>query len=170
MQIRSSHLVGGRPCCPVDPSHKIHAHGHYDRAGDCASLQPLERILRFLCLLCGRTLSVLPDRLLPYRPIPAPKVEACFDALAAGQPPPPATEKEKGCLKRAWERFTRRTTALAATLGQMVQLVLLEPKPVWLQLRRWGSLEAILRLLARPFNTSLLRDYRCLRPWPRPTE
>lgn len=167
MQIRSSHFTGDRPGCPVDSAHKVHLHGHYDRHGDCDGLQPAERVWRFLCPPCGRTISVLPDHLLPYRPVPAPKVQEYFDAKTGGPPPPPATEKESGCLKRAWERFTRRTTALAATLGQMVQLVLPEPKPVWLQLRRWGNLADILRLLGRPFNTSLLLDYRCLLPWPK---
>ena len=167
VQIRSSDLTGDRPCCPVDPHHKIHHHGHYLRHGDCDSLTPLECIFRFLCVFCARTISVLPDYLLPYRPIPAPKLQEYFDAKSNGQPPPPATEKERGCLKRAWVRFTRRTAALAATLGQMVQLVLCEPRPIWLQLRRWGNLSNILRLLGRPFNISLLHDYRCLLPWPR---
>ncbi len=165
MQIRSSHLVGDRPLCPVDPTHKIHRHTHYHRHGDCDGLEPLECILRFLCLSCGRTISVLPDHLPPYRPISVPQLQADFDARAADLPPPPATEKERGYLKRAWDRFTRRLAALAATLGQMVQLVLPEPKPVWLQLRRWGNLADILHLLGRPFNTSLLHDYLCLRPW-----
>jgi hypothetical protein len=168
MQIRFSHLKGDRPRCLIDPTHKIHRHGHYKRHGDCDGLEALERILRFLCLLCGRTISVLPDHLLPYRPVSVPKVQEHFDAKTSGQQPPPVTEKEKGCLKRAWVRFTRRTAALAATLGQMVQLVFPEPKPIWLQLRRWGNLANILRLLGSPFNTSLLQDYRCLRPWSRP--
>jgi hypothetical protein len=109
----------------------------------------------------------LADHLLPYRPIPASKVQEHFDSQASGQPPPAATEKEKGCLKRAWERFSRRTTALAATLGQMVQLVNSEPKSLWVQLRRLGNLGWILWRLGSPFNTSLLKDYRCLRPWSR---
>jgi hypothetical protein len=167
VQIRSAHLTGELPLCPLDPTHKVHRHGHYQRYGDCDGLQPLERILRFLCLLCGRTISVLPDHLLPYRAIAVPKVQEHFEARASERPPPPVTEKEKGCLKRAWERFTRRTTAFAATLGQMVQLVLREPKPIWFQLRRWGNLAEILRLLGRSFNTSLLHDYLCLRPWSR---
>lgn len=165
MQIRTSHLVGDRPLCPGDPTHTVHRHAHYDRHGTCDSLVPLERIFRFLCLSCGRTISVLPDYLLPYRWISVPKVQAHFDAKASDLPPPPATEKERGCLKRAWDRFTRRMAALAATLGQMMQLVLPEPKPVWLQLRRWGNLAHILHLLGRSFNTSLLHDYLCLRPW-----
>ena len=168
MQIRFFHMTGDRPDCPIDPAHTIHRHGHYDRYGDChcpEGVGALVRIFRFLCPPCGHTISVLPEDMLPYRPISAPKVQEHFDAKTSDVPPPPATEKESGCLKRAWERFTRRTTALAATLGQMMQLVFPEPKLTWLQLRRWGNLSDILLLLGRPFNTSLLLDYRCLRPW-----
>ena len=165
MQIRSSSLSSSHPSCPVDPRHPVHRHGHYHRHGGCDGPSALETIFRFLCVPCGRTISVLPDHLLPYRPISVPKVQAAFDAKSLGHQPPPASEKEKGCLKRAWERFSRRTTALAAILGQMMQLVLLEPKLIWSQLRRWGNLSDILLLLARPFNSSLLHSYRCLQPW-----
>jgi hypothetical protein len=51
VQIRFSHLTRDRSCCPVDPTHKIHRHGHSHRYGDCDGLEPLERILRFLCRL-----------------------------------------------------------------------------------------------------------------------
>jgi hypothetical protein len=167
VQIRFSLIVGGRPLCVVDPKHKINRHGHYLRHCGCDTSEPLERILRHLCTTCLRTISVLPDHMLPYRAISVPKVEANFDAKARGDPPPPATEKESGCLKRAWEHFTRRMTALAVVLGQMVQLVVHKPKLIWLQLRRWGNLPDILRLLNRSFNTSLLHDYLCLLPWNR---
>lgn len=167
MQIRFSLIIGDLPLCVVDPKHQMHRHGHYLRYGDCDASEPLERILRYLCSTCLRTISVLPDHMLPYRAISVPKVEANFDAKARGDTPPAATENESGCLKRAWERFTRRMTALAVVLGQMVQLVVHKPKLIWLQLRRWGNLRDILRLLSRPFNTSLLHDYLCLLPWSR---
>lgn len=167
VQIRQSQLLGDRPACLVDPTHNINSHGHYMRHGDCDSLDPLERILRFLCLPCGRTISVLPDHLLPYRPISASLVEANFDARANHQPEPPVTEKENGCLKRAWKRFGRRLDAHATALGQIVQTRNLAAKPFWRQLRRLGNLPDILLLLSRSFNTSLLHDYHCLRPWSR---
>ena len=101
-----------------------------------------------------------------------PLVQQHFDARALdGQTQePPATEKEKGCLKRAWDRFGQRLTALTTMLGQLMQIRIRTPKLIWSTLRRLGNLPAILRQLAQPFNTSLLHDYRCLQPWRRRTD
>ena len=166
MQIRKSHLLGDRPACSVDPKHKIHCHGSYNRNGDCNDKNPLVVIiLRFLCVRCRRTLSVLRDDLLPYRAVPGPLVEKHFTALAQGTPPPAATQKEKGCLKRAWARFTGRVAALLAVLGQMIAAVKPSASTLWKELRQWGNLPRILLQLAEPFKTSLLGDYLCLKPW-----
>lgn len=166
MQIRQSSLIGDRPSCPVDKQHKIHRHDSYERYGDLNDKTPLVVvILRFLCVRCGRTISVLPDDLMPYRAVPVPQVEKHFDALAQATPPPTATQKEKGCLKRAWARFTGRVEALLAVLGQMIEGVKPSAPSLWSQLRRWGNLSAILLQLAAPFKTSLLHDYLCLKPW-----
>jgi hypothetical protein len=166
MQIRASSLKGDRPWCPLNRGHKIHCHGTYDRYAKCDG-QETENIDRFLCLPCGRTISVLADHFLPYRPVPVSLVQKYFDAqVDPGQSQePPATEKEVGCLKRAWNRFGQRMSALAAVLGQMLQIRTSAPKPFWSALRRWGNLTDILLQLASPFNTSLLHDYLCLQPW-----
>lgn len=167
MQLRASSFVGDRPSCPWNPHHPVHKHGYYERyanGNDCLRI----KILVFLCVRCRHTLSVLPDQVLPYRAISAPLVQAHFDAQAQSQPIPPVTEKEKGCLQRAWARFQQRVKPLTAVLGQMVETVTASAAPLWDQLRRWGNLPAILLQLARPFKTSLLLDYRCLQPWPAP--
>lgn len=159
-------MFGWRPICVVDKSHKIHRHGSYKRNGNCDDKNPLILIImRFLCVLCGHTFSVLPDDCLPYRAVPVPLAEKSFDAKANGTFQPPATEKEKGCLKRAWTRFSGRVEALLAVLGQMIRSVKPNAPELWNQLRRQGNLKAILHLLADPFKTSLLGDYRCLKPW-----
>jgi hypothetical protein len=108
--------------------------------------------------------------MLPYRPLKTELVEEHFDAQAGEQPAQvEVTEKESGCLKRAWHRFTQRLDAHASVLGQMMQIRLSDAKLIWIQLRRLGNLKGILRLLARKFKTSLLGDYQCLKPWsPRP--
>jgi hypothetical protein len=168
MQIRRSNFLGDRPACPVDPRHPVDRHGHYDRYANCDDHQHQD-IARYLCRPCGRTLSVLPDHFLPYRALAVPLVQQHFDAQAQPEsvPEPVATEKEKGCLKRAWVRFGQRLAALTTVLGQIMQIRTRIPKLFWSTLRRLGNLPTILRQLAQPFNTSLLHDYRCLQPWRR---
>ena len=166
MQIRLSSFQGERPPCPLKPSHQVDYHGTYERYANCND-QTKEKIERFLCRPCGHTISVLPDHFLPYRAVPVPLLEAHFDAQAnPGQlSPPPTTEKEKGCLKRAWARFKQRVGPLKARLGQMIRSLKPSAAQLWNQLRRKSNLPAILLLLAKPFNTSLLGDYLCLLPW-----
>jgi hypothetical protein len=171
VQTRKSLLNGDRPQCPIDPQHPIHCHGNYDRFANCHEKTKSKWIDRFLCYLCGHTISVLPDDTLPYRPISVAQLEASFDAKAAGQPEPPASPVERGCLKRAWLRFHQRLNALTLLLGQMLQTrQSTDAKRIWPQLRRLGNLDRILHLLGRKFKTSLLLDYRCLKPWPVPAE
>lgn len=167
MQTRRSLLSGDRPACPVDPKHKINRHSKYARYANCLELNKTQWIPRFVCRHCWRTISVLPDDTLPYRPISVALVQSDFDAKASEQPEPPVRETERGCLKRAWHRFTQRITALTVVLGQIMQTRRSGAKQTWLQLRRLGNLEHILRLLGRKDKTSLLGDYGCLKPWPR---
>lgn len=172
MQIRFSSLRGDRPLCPVDPNHPVDHHGIYERCANCNDNQK-EAIDRYLCRPCGHTISVLPDQFLPYSAASVSLTQKYFDAQAHPSltKVPAITEKEKGCLKRAWKRFGQRTTALAATLGQIMQMrVSNSSKLLWSGLRRLGNLGDILLQLAHPFNTSLLHDYLCLWPWsPTPT-
>jgi hypothetical protein len=164
MQIRASSFHGDRPPCPLDSNHTVHKHGHYERYANCNDATLL-KICLFLCVRCRRTLGVLPDEVLPYRAIGTLLVQQHFDAQAQGQTAPAATEKETGCLKRAWTRFQERVKPLTVVLGQMIEPFQPGATQLWDQLRRWGNLPAILRQLARLFKTSLLHDYLCLRPW-----
>ena len=169
MQLRASQLSQAtRPCCQVDRSHKVHAHGHYRRLVNylVAVVAEYLKVPRWLCVTCGRTLSVLPDEVLPYRPVPVSTLQQHFDARANEAPAPSGAVLLEGCLKRAWHRFTLRLTALAAGLGQLMQRGdLADARHFWRGLRRWGNLQEILRLLSADFQTSLLLDYQCIRPW-----
>ena len=165
MQLRLSLLTGDRPACPVDVKHCMHHHGAYYRYANCDDLEKSVEVLRYRCCRCGRTISVLPDEMLPYRPLGTKLVEEHFDAQAGEQAEAQLTEKEMGCLKRAWHRFTQRLNAITFVLGQMMQIRLSDAKLIWVQLRRLGNLKVILRLLGRKFKTSLLGDYQCLKPW-----
>ena len=91
-------------------------------------------------------------------------LESDFDARASGTDPPSSSEKERGCLGRAFERFAGRVAPLCALLGQMIRGIKPSVSECWRALRQLDNLEGILLLLGTKFNTSLLADYRCLQP------
>jgi transposase-like protein len=163
MQVREGSFHGPRPACPEHPKQRVHRHGFYARFENCDSQQRL-RIERFVCPRCGRTLSVLPKNRLPYLALNTTMVESEFDARASGTDPPSRSEKERGCLRRAFARFAARVTSLCALLGQMIGPIKPSVGECWSGLRQLDNLEGILLWLGTKFNTSLLADYRCLQP------
>ena len=107
MQLREGSFHAPRPACPKHPKQRVHRHGFYLRFENCDSQRRL-RIERFVCPRCGRTLSVLPKNRLPYIAMDTTMVESEFDARASGTDPPVTSEKERGCLRRAFARFAGR--------------------------------------------------------------
>jgi hypothetical protein len=164
MNIRYSNMIGDRPTCPVDRSHRIHGHGSYSRYSNSDG-DELENIPRWICIVCRRTISVAPDNTIPYRPISTTLLEKWFDFRLRGHRPPAVLEKEKGCAERALERFLQRIPHLAEIMGQMIGVIRPTATQLWSELRRHAKLAAILGLLAERFKISLVGDYRCLRPW-----
>lgn len=164
MQKRKSEYRADRPLCAVDPAHTVHRHGSYERYANLNDDQR-EAIDRFLCCPCGRTMSVLPTHRLPYVAMRTEQLEAHLDARAQEAAPPPATEKERSCAKRAWARLAQRVDALTGWLGQMIRVIKPTAAALWCELRRHSTLGKILPLLSAQFHTSLLKDYLCVRPW-----
>jgi len=115
--------------------------------------------------VCGGTISVLPDKLLPYRPVGTDLLERWLDTEFMGRGPPVVTESERGCLKRALTRFLQRIPSLTEVLGQMINDLSPTATQLWVRLRKLGKLTVILRFLAEDIKASLLGDYRCLQPW-----
>ena len=91
-------------------------------------------------------------------------LESDFDARASGTDPLSRSEKERGCLRRAFERFTGRVSPLCALLGQMIRPIKPSVSECWRALRQLDNLEGIVLLLGTKFKTSLPADYRCLLP------
>jgi hypothetical protein len=144
----------------------MHRHGSYKRyekptGGETFAME------RFVCPVCGHTVSVLPANRLPYRPLEADRLQGHFDAQAevgTGLDPPPEPI-EAGCLQRAWNRFLTRVNVLQDAFGQILPAALHSPRQLWKELRQGvGSAEQIMRFLARSCKRSLLGDYACLRP------
>jgi hypothetical protein len=111
--------------------------------------------------------------MMPYCSIEVERFEELADSqlgsTGGDARPPPATEKEEGCIRRAMKKLSERIPLLCGLLGQQM------PAPVgmdicsfWRALRKLGSTGEILLRLARDFKTSLLRCYRSLLPhWER---
>jgi len=164
VQVRQSSVRGARPPCPVNGNHRVHGHGGY-RRNAAAQGRETQWVPRWLCVVCSKTISVLPEATLPYRPVGVELLEGWLDAVHRGRDPPQVTEVERGCLRRACSRFLQRIPSLTTILGQMVEAIRPTAQALWTELRKLGRLGDILRRLAEKFKTSLLGDYRCLKPW-----
>ncbi len=147
----------------MDPSHRVHVLSTYQRYSKADGVEK-ETVPRWRCTAGCCTISVLPDTRLPYRLVGTDLLEAWLDAELMGRAPPPVTENERGCLKRALKRFLQRIPSLAEVLGQMIKAVSPTATQLWVQLRKLGKLSGILRFLAEEFKTSLLGGYQCLHP------
>lgn len=172
MQIRRSSFPStdsAPPCCFCDhgPGCLVR-HGNYKRFAGPVGPQ-LIKIPRFLCKFAGKTISVLPDHLFPYRPVEVSVVEDDFDRRSGRdlEPPPPEPQGPvlMGCLRRAWRRFADqgRRQSLTEFFGQRIALTS-TAEELWRAIRHTaGKLGHILLELARQ-GKSLFGDYRCLRP------
>jgi len=176
MQLRRSSVKADRPVCPVEGKHPVHRHGSYPRHKEPTG-EEKETVDRFLCVPCGRTMSVLDDERLPYRTVLLTRLERWMDWRFNGAPQLPAVgERERGCLQRAVACFVRNSPSLVEALGQIVRHVRADAGALWRTLRRLGDLRRTLRELQtkikfpasgqRRRGFSLLGAYVCLAPWP----
>lgn len=182
VQIFEAALLGAdRPCAPracpqCEGQQKLHCHGCFERYADCAG-DTKSVVRRFFCPRCGATVSVIPEGLLPYRCLPVERLEAGLDqacalpppATGGGARPPPVSEVERGCWERARNSLLLRLPVLRGWLGQRLPVLADDDlRGFWLALRAIGRTTQILRFLAECFKSSLLADYRSLRPpWAR---
>jgi hypothetical protein len=103
--------------------------------------------------------------MMPYRSLPVERFEQLTDerfGLAGEDPrPPPATEKEDGCIRRAIKKLSKRIPFLCGLLGQQLPVfVNTDTCQFWRALRELGPTINIMVQLARDFKTSLLACYR----------
>ena len=178
MQIHEESLKGmDRPCAPKDCElckgcQKYHVHGYYLRNANSTGNEKV-KVCYYICPRCRRIVSVIPRGMLPYRSLPVERFEAYMDQLYDPPPPsadgdltpPPASEVERGCLRRAQQRLLQRIPILLGSLGQRMPLLAQgDIGGFWRALRKTGRLVGTLAHLAENFNHSLLGDYRSLLP------
>jgi ssDNA-binding Zn-finger/Zn-ribbon topoisomerase 1 len=173
MQIHQASLEDGqRPCpgkaCPqCGGCIRLHKHGRYTRWRGVDGAQAVE-VVRYICPRCRHTWSVIPEGMMPYRSLPVERFEQLTDkhfGLAGEDPrPPPATEKEDGCIRRAIKKLSIRIPFLCGLLGQQLPVfVNTDTCRFWQALRELGPTMNIMVQLACDFKTSLFGCYRSLR-------
>jgi len=107
---------------------------------------------------------------MPYRSLEVQRFELLADAHLASvgtdARPPPASQRETGCVLRGLKKLSRRILLLCGLLGQeMPAPVGMDIASFWRALRKLGPLIEMLLRLARDFKTSLLGCYRSLLPF-----
>ncbi len=154
--------------CPLcGGQESLTAHGFYERSVVDLTFDGVIRICRYLCLLCRRTVSLLPEFLLPYLRFSIPRVGRFLkarllegqtlkdSAVSAGLPDMPYQRGQH------WiRRFTKHAGALAAAL---VVLTKVDPAPSFV-CRALSMLQTVGWIAAHRFLFSGLRLH--LLGWP----
>ena len=165
MQIRLSIFESGHFRCPFGHEEGepcLIKHGSYQRYASSRGIDKVS-IPRLLCKFTGKTLSILPDVMLPYWSLPVPELDEHFQQLSTASAESPAATCEQA--QRAWKRFARfeRLQSLRLFFGQRLPMAN-SPTEIWQAIKHTGgSLTQILRELAEA-GKSLLGDYQCLSP------
>ncbi|MBL9136224.1 MAG: hypothetical protein JNK85_10165 [Verrucomicrobiales bacterium] len=141
----------------------LHRHGHYPR-WVVSVLGALMRlwIARFLCPLCRRTISYLPDFALTYRLLGPDSFAAYLD----GRHERPEVQSWWTLLGTYRRRFEAFGGELIRTVGAGLGLAPpLLSQGLWPWIKRAGdSLATVTRQLVTTFKVGLLRRYQCHQP------
>jgi hypothetical protein len=139
----------------------LEALAYYDRYITTATaLVLLIWVRRFLCRVCGVSVSCLPSFAQPYRPVNTSTVEAGFN----GQAQKPEVRRWTFLIETYWQRFQEHLPTLARQVGNAFGPVPLQPtaQGFWRQLlEHCGDLASATRQLVGQFHTCLFGAYRC---------
>jgi hypothetical protein len=118
------------------------------------------KVARFLCKVCGLTVSVLPAFVLPYRSRLVADVDRYFVATAEER----RNLSGADTLRHYWRQWCGHAPALRQTGWPAVRPLAREPRAYWRQLGTAAGdmLRAQVQLVHR-FGLGLLRRYACHR-------
>lgn len=109
-------------CPQCQHKHPLAAHGFYTRTLVDAAFDGVIRVRRYLCLACQRTVSLLPEFILPYLRSSLPAIGLFLIArlllaqtLAAAAPPPVPYQRGQFWVRR----FRAQAEALCAALAAL---------------------------------------------------
>jgi hypothetical protein len=161
----------GTPC-----PRKLHRRGFYGRYRTADSAHHDAVVDCYRCPLSGRTFSVVPEGMMPYRPLPAEQAASYADQQALGELPRDCQTREpviagSAAQRRSWQSFWAAFNVHAVILASLSGTDLAsKPAAVWKALRHPGPdhtrrpASAILGSL-HGHQTSLAKSYLSLRPW-----
>lgn len=142
---------------------KLHRHGRYQRWMITLLAQVvLIWVARFLCPLCRRTLSYLPDFAFSYRPLQP----ESFQGFLEGQTDRPDVRSYRARLRIYQRRIEAFCPELIRTVGSALgRPPLRPPKGLWRWIKKAGDgLRPLTRSLATDFRITLFGRYRCHQP------
>jgi hypothetical protein len=148
--------------CPnCQRAHVLEALAYYERfITTAAAMVLLILVRRFLCRLCGVSVSCLPAFAQPYRLVNTPTIAAGFN----GQDALPEVQRWSQLIGVYWRRFQIHLPVLLRQVGNAFGRVPLQPTAAgfWRQLlRQCGDLASATRQLIHQFHTCLFGRYRC---------
>lgn len=148
--------------CPnCHQAHCLEALAYYHRYITTATVLVLMIwVRRFLCKVCGVTVSCLPAFAQPYRPVNTPTVAAGFN----GEDARPEVQRWRQLIDAYWRRFETHLPLLVRQVGNAFGPVPLAPtaEGFWRQmLARGDSLAGATEQLVHQFHTCLFGNYRC---------
>ena len=149
--------VVSRPerCAGCGGADCLQRHGTYSRyIGEAR-----RKVARFLCALCGLTVSLLPRCVLPYRPRLVAEVARYFAADDTARPDLPAADT----LRRYWREWCGHCPVLQRTGWPPVRPLARDPRGYWRHLRAAGGVAAAQAQLVARYGLALLRRYACHR-------
>lgn len=151
------------PICPQCGKGRLHRHGTYGRGitglvGQLLSLL----VARFICGVCGHTVSYLPSFALSYRLVQV----ATFEAFLDGMIDRVDVQRWQSVLADYRRRMMRFAVVLVRTVGcGFGRAPPAEGGAVWSWLKgACGGIESATRLLVATFKLTLFRRYQCHQP------
>ena len=134
----------------------FHRHGVYWRYVQ----ETQRRVARFLCKVCGLTVSRLPAFVLPYRSRLVAEVDRYFVATAQER----RNLSGAATLRHYWRQWCGHAAVVRQTGWPAVRPLAREPRAYWQQLgTAAGSMRRAQVELVRRFGLALLRRYACHR-------
>ena len=155
-------IVPESTCPACQRATVLHWHARYERWVAAMSQYLLIWVARFLCPLCGTTISYLPDFVPTYRAIQWERFQAFIEGLL-----------DRADVRRYWDRlreYRRQAERFCTELFRTVGAGLGRSPPrtargLWGWLKKAGDgLRPVTRQLVTDFKITIFRRYRCHQP------